>query len=88
MHTTNENPGTPIPMGKAVRATKDIPAYLFLGGWGDGWSLLHAGALIYLLQIEGNLIRFLAGPEPPGPPGTYREGGFIHISRIRDFEEF
>jgi hypothetical protein len=88
MSTTNENSGAPIPIGKAVRATKNVPVYLFLGGWGDGWDLLHAGALIYLVQIEGDLIRFLAGPEPPETPETFREGGLIHISRIPDFEEF
>jgi hypothetical protein len=87
MTASNENPGAPTPIGKAVRARKDVPAYLFLGGWGDGWDLLHSGALIYMVEVEGDLIRFLAGPEPPGPLGTFRTGGLIHISRFRDFEE-
>jgi len=83
-----ENSDTTVPIGKAVRATKDVPVYLYLGGWGDGWGTLHAGALIYLAEVEEDSIRFWAGPEPPGPPGAIRAGGLVEVCHLTDFEDY
>ena len=77
-----------IPIGKAIRTKTDVLAYLFLGGWGDGWDLLHAGAVIHPAAIEGGLIRFWVGPEPPGPPSVGRPGGLIPASQFPDFEDY
>lgn len=75
-------------LGRPVRVVKEVPVYAFAGGWGDGWIVLHPGAL---LRMEGRdakepeLLIFASGPEPIGPRGTGRTGGLVHISRLDSF---
>jgi hypothetical protein len=73
------------PIGKPATARIDVPIYIQLMGWGDGWDTLQAGSHVYLVEKEGNQVRFLAGWRP-GRAGS-REGGFFAVDQLGCFDE-
>jgi len=75
------------PIGKAVKALKEVPVYLFLNGWGDGPSFLRPGSQIWLDVTDGEMVDYLSGPRPPGPYGEPRTGGMFRVSFLSYFEE-
>lgn len=72
---------------RAVRAVLEVPVYLYLGGWSSGWDSLHPGGLLYLTKVQGDRVEFIAGSAPPGPPGTFHEGGFFLLENLGSFED-
>jgi hypothetical protein len=74
-------------LGRPVRVLKLFPAYVFAGGWADGWTEMYPGSLLRLDrpdEREPELVHFWAGPEPVGlevTPGM-RPGGLVHVSRL------
>ena len=66
-----------IRIDRPATAARDVPAYLALGGWGDGPGWLRKGAQIWLTFVEGEVVHYLSGPRPPAL-GEIREGGTIH----------
>lgn len=66
-----------IRIDQPATAATDVPAYLALGGWGDGPGWLRKGAQIWLAFAEGEFVYYLSGHRPPFP-GEVRVGGTIH----------
>lgn len=74
------------PIGMPAQAREDVTAYLFLGGWGDGWGMVRHGAQVYLVAQEGDQVRFLAGFQPPSGLTDGRPGGMFATSRLQSFD--
>ena len=70
-------PSRKVRIDRPATAARDVPAYLDLGGWGDGPGWLRKGAQIWLTFAEGEVVHYLSGPRPP-VPGEIRVGGTIH----------
>ncbi len=81
------NPDPWIPIGKAIRVTRDIPADIYMGGWGDGPAWLRASAQVFLTRRDGHVVEFVSGPRPPGPPGEPRGGGEFPIEFLAFCED-
>ena len=73
---------------RAVRSLENVPAYLSLCGWGDGPSFVYKGALIFLVERQGDLIHYLDGPQTPSAPGEIRTGGSFGVADLDCFEDF
>ncbi len=69
-----------------AKAHKAVPAYLFLGGWGDGWSEISPGAEVWLLARIGDQVRFLAGSKGP-VEGEIRGGGLFGVEYLEAFSK-
>jgi hypothetical protein len=72
----------PPPSGKTridrpATAARDVPAYLALGGCGDGPGWQRKGAQIWLAFAEGEVVHYLSGARPLVPE-EIRVGGTIH----------
>jgi len=75
-------------LGRPVRVVKEVSAYAFSGGWGDGWTVLHPGALLRLERQDEStpgLVHFASGPEPIEPSCTGRTGGIVNVSDLDCF---
>lgn len=66
-----------IRIDRAATAARDVPAYLAMGGWGDGPGWIRKGAQIWLAFAEGEVVHSLSGHRPP-VPDEIRVGGTIH----------
>lgn len=80
-----ENQSQSVVPGPA-RVRHAVPAYLLLGGWGDGWSELSPGAEVWLVARVGNQVRFLAGAHCP-VEGEVRGGGLFDLEHLHALEE-
>jgi len=58
-------------LGMAGVTMENIETYLFLGGWGDGWTLMRTPARITLEQVENGHVFFMAGWAPSGFSGGW-----------------